>query len=151
MFNRALAAASAVALAAVVLTAPMETAARGGGGGHFGGFRSAMRPFHPAHPFLRHARPFGFSHSIFRHAAFLRRNHNFSNGGYPYGDWGGGAPFYGSYYDPSDTVSSIAPPFIGPAVYPAAPDAVERVGCRSQKVTVQATGGGEREITVTRC
>ena len=156
MLRRVLAAAGAAALGAAVLTAPMETSARGGGGGgHFGGFRpSLVRPIHPVHPpIVRAVRPHFTFRGRFFHAGagFLRHRGQFSNGGLPYGDWGS-APFYGSYYDPSDVTGTL-PPVVYPSLYPPAPppQPVERVGCRSHTVTVPATSGGEREVTITRC
>jgi hypothetical protein len=147
MFSRVLAAACATALGAAVLTAPVQTAARGGGGGgHFGGF--GVRPFHPivrpVHPLV--SRPFAVNRFFFARTHFLR--HRGSNGGVSYGDWGS-AP-YGSYYDPS-AVGAL--PAAYPPLYPPGPppQPVDHVGCRSRTVTVPAAGGGESKVTITRC
>jgi hypothetical protein len=166
MFSRVLAAACAAALGVGALAAPVEVAARGGAVsiGHAGGFRpSAMRPFHRARaPFAhaRHVLPAAPLRGAFVRAlrAGALRHHRIIYGGFGYPlTYADGAPFYGSYYDPSDVVGTVtvpasAAPPADPAPYAErdAQAAVDRGGCRSETVTIPASGG-ERSITITRC
>jgi hypothetical protein len=172
MFSRVCAAACAAALGVGVLAAPAESSARGGGAamGRIGGFHPP-RPMPHGHPPVARvprAVPPVLHGAVARvHAAHpaARRNQGavstFDGYGYPltYGDNGA---FYGSYYDPSDVVGSIAVPAYTPPLYappPAGPAPVaerepqvfDRGPCRSQTVSVASPSGGERSITITRC
>jgi hypothetical protein len=135
MFSRVCAAACAAALV-VGVSAPAESAARGGAAiGHVGGFHaSGFHPIVRSVPHAPTARPAHapFAHRPFAHArhlpfqrfpgAFLRAHalragalrhrgaiFGFDGYGFPitYAD---DAMFYGSYYDPSDVVGSLSAP-----------------------------------------
>jgi hypothetical protein len=173
MIFRVSAAACAVAVAAM-LTAPVQSSARGGAAamGHVGGFHPPVSLFNHvrppvAHPPLAHAHRAPLLRRDFngRHAfgAAARRNNRgtveyLDLGGYsgPLTNSGDGT-FYGSYYDPSDMSGWIYPPL--PKVPPAAvvpvagrdPVVVDRGACRSETVAVPTPGAAERRVTITRC
>jgi hypothetical protein len=110
----------------------------------------------PAAPKLAH----GLARTTVR-APFARLERQHHRGyyygyGYPittYGDTG----YYGTPYDPAEAIPVYAPPSITELADPPAPpprlsstreDNAD--ACRSERVTVPASGG-EREITVVRC
>lgn len=96
---------------------------------------------------------------------FFRVRHQARIGGalYPF-VWGSDASYIGVPYDPSDAVPAYQPE-LPPDAHDAAADlpapppyrashvrSVNESACRSDRITVpEATGGGEREITVIRC
>jgi hypothetical protein len=171
MFNRAGAAVCAAAIAGVLLV-PVPLSARGGAGmGHHGGFRPIVRPHHHVHPPFVHPHRPPFVHRD------IRKQHDFHGDGHhadghrrhrgiftvplfgyslpvTYGD---DSAFYGNYYDPSDYIRTIVVPVypVPPAPLPpyaGLPDPPpERVGCRSETVSVAAPSGAERSVTITRC
>jgi len=158
MFSRVLTVMCAGVLSAGVLTAPAESAARGGvaGGLHAAGGFGGPGRFHSAvlrrHPFVPiHT---GFRRFFPARAALLRRHRGFWFGRFPYA---AGVPVYGSYYDPSDyayedpsaTVGSLPPAVRFVPVTPPRP--VESQGCQSQTVTVPASGGDKANVTIVRC
>ena len=128
--------------------------------------RPIARPGHRVNPpFHHHPGPFGHRAFRDRHEfrAAARRHHRgvltvplFGYGGVPvtYDD---DSAFVGTYYDPSDFVRTIVVP-----AYPLPPAPIsplaglaepppERVGCRSQTVSVPSPSGAERSVIITRC
>jgi len=144
-----------------------------------GGFHPAVRAIPRAQPPLIHAHRPALSHHhgfVNRHPfvhrrPFVRDRFRTAARGHHRGAVGyegiGGyvlpltytddAPFYGTYYDPSDVTRPIDPPLLGvPAagILPVAerdPQIVDRGACRSQTVAVPSPSGADRSVTITRC
>jgi hypothetical protein len=171
MFSRVLAAAFAAALGAGLLAAPFESAAKGGGVsfGRIGAFHPPIPPIHrsfvrrppPAHATVVRVHAFRTAprhdravDSIYAPGVPLTYGTYASGLPLTYGDNG---PFYGSYYDPSDTGSLYQPPLADPSALvasvgePGAQLTFAHGGCRAQSVTVPSLAGGERTVTITRC
>ena len=176
MVRQAGAAACAAAIAGILLV-PAELNARGAAG-HPGGFRPMVRPMHRVHPPMvrpvhrapppfahRHPGPFPHRHFHERHrfhTAAARRHHRgvltvpLFGYGLPvtYDDDGA---FVGKYYDPSDGPGPLIVPVYAVPPAPVPPLAglseppLERVGCRSQTVSVPSPSGADRSVIITRC
>jgi hypothetical protein len=175
MFSRAGAAVCAAAIAGMLMV-PAQLSARGAVG-HPGGFRPMVRPMHRVHhpimrpvhrthlPFVHHRRaPFAHRQFDKRHGfhALARRHHRgiFTVPLFGYGipvTYDDDGAFYGTYYDPSDVPGpSVLPAYAVPpaplSILAGAPEPpIERVGCRSQTVSVPSPSGAERSVTITRC
>lgn len=176
MLSRVVAAAFAAACALFAASAPVHSAARGGGmaiGGHgffAGGVRHVGPVFgHRGVPHDRHVIPITlrkpvlrvhfpqhafFHHHFARHAFFHHRR--FTRDGFFGPGWGGGSAYY---YDPSAdsglTTGTVDPNGVlidpTPVADSRAPIGFARTGCRSQDVTVPSEKGGQTVVTVTRC
>jgi hypothetical protein len=171
MLSRVVAAAFAAACALFAASAPVQSAARGGGmgiGGHGfsgGGFRGIPHRVGPVfgHRGLRH-QPHVIPHGLRNHVvrahfarhAFFHHRH-FTRDGVPVG-WGAGGAYY---YDPSayngQYTGTVTQDPNGVLIDPTpvadsrAPIGYVRTGCRSQDVKVPGERGGEHIVTVTRC
>ena len=123
-----------------LITAPVETSARGVAGGHAmsfrGGFRAPMmrpaiaRPQRVAVPARIRTAPFAH----FRHAIGPRRV------------WVG-APWYGDYGDSTYVVPEQSQPVASPTTEPPP----RRLGCTTLTYKVPSEAGGETSVKVVGC
>ena len=140
--SKAISTASALLLAAGILSVPSGTFARGGGAAHGPAFG-----FHPRIVIHRPLRPAFVHHAParlgFRLRWFNHRNRTDASAAYPaYGSSGAAYP--------SDVTGTVPGPGVFvPPVIPPAP--AEHIGCLSRGYDVPGENGGVAKVVVTRC
>jgi hypothetical protein len=118
------------------------------------GFGAHVRATHGPHAHLRHE--FGRRTLVHARAHLARRHHRIYHSGWTFPvTVGDGFGFIGTPYDPSEAIPVYAPqPDTAVDEAPPVPQLSareENPACRSERVTVPASGGGERGILIVRC